>query len=146
MAKEQENKSSKYKIGHVKPVEAPNFTMNAAEFHEYLPAKTEFVVKRVYWLTGVKGEKKSGQHAHRDEDELFLILQGKVSIVLDEGRGLKTIELEKNDTVWVPKFVWHGFSKLSADSFVLALTSTNYDPERKGYITDHQEFARLTSK
>lgn len=146
MGKTKENKSSKYKIGHVNPVESPNFTMNAAELYQYLPSQTDFIIKRIYWLTGIKGEKKSGQHAHTDEDELFVVMQGKASIVLDDGSGLKTIELSKNDTVWVPKLVWHSFSKLSDDCIVLALTSTNYDPERKGYVTDPAEFAKLSSK
>jgi mannose-6-phosphate isomerase-like protein (cupin superfamily) len=140
------NKTPKYQLGHVNPVEAPNFTMNAAELFEYLPPETDFIIKRIYWLTKVKGEKKSGQHAHSDEDELFVVMQGSATIVLDDGGGLKPIKLSENDTVWIPKFIWHGFSKLSEDCIVLALTSTNYDPERKGYINDPAEFAKLSSK
>ena len=143
----QKPKNKKYLIGKVKQVEAPNFVMNPAELKEYLPSGEKFNIKRVYWFTNPKGEKKSGQHAHTNEDEIFIILQGNADIILDDsGKRKRSIKLEKNHVVWVPRYVWHGFDSLSSGSIVLALTNTNYDPKRKGYINDYQDFRAYLAK
>lgn len=134
----------KYLVGKIPPIDAPNFTMNVLEFYKYLPHFPDFSPKRVYWVTNIKGEKKSGQHAHSDEEnELFVVIQGKTKMVLDDGSGRETISLATNNTVWVPKYVWHGFIDMSEDCIILALTSTIYDPERKGYVNDDEGFRKL---
>jgi len=135
--------SKKYLVGKVSPIDSANFTMNVLEFCKHIPHVPNFSPKRVYWITNIKGEKKSGQHAHSDENELFVVIQGKTKMILDDGSGKKTVNLEMNDTVWVPKYVWHGFIGMSDDCIILALTSTIYDPERKGYITDEINFKKL---
>jgi dTDP-4-dehydrorhamnose 3,5-epimerase-like enzyme len=138
----------KYQIKNISPIDAPNFTMNVLEFYKHLPEFPDFSPKRIYWITNTKGEKCSGQHAHSDdENELFVVIQGKTKMVLDDdGSGKKTVSLSVNDTVWVPRLVWHGFENLSADAIVLALTTTNYDPERKGYVEDYREFKKIIKK
>jgi mannose-6-phosphate isomerase-like protein (cupin superfamily) len=131
----------------INPVDAPNFTMNAAELFNYLPKDQKFNIKRIYWLTDPKGEKKSGQHAHTDEDEIFVTIKGEATLLLDlDGKGIKKIVMDQNSIIWVPRLSWHGFEGLSDDCVILALTSTNYDPERKGYVTDYQNFKDLKSK
>jgi len=116
--------------------------MNPAELHEYLPPGTRFAIKRVYWLTEPTGDKKSGQHAHlKEEEEVFIVIQGNTEIVLDDtGRGRENIKLDTNSIVWMPRLVWHGFENLSSDCVVLALSSTNYNPNREDYVEDYQDF------
>ena len=139
--------SHKYIIAKVDPVDAPNFVMNPAELNRYLPEGENFPIKRVYWIKNIKGEMKSGQHAHTDEDEIFIIIKGKCNIILDDTGEIKSIPLEENSIAWVPRLTWHGYEKMSSDCIVLALTNINYDPERKGYITDYSEFKKkVTTK
>mgnify|MGYP001616545177 CR=1 FL=1 len=139
------NKSSL--LGKIKGVDAPNFLLNPAELHEYLPKDEKFVIKRVYWISEPRAEKKSGQHAHTNEDEIFIVLQGSSTLLLDDdGKGIKMIPLEKNSIAWVPRYTWHGYEDMSDDCIILALTNTLYDPERKGYILDYQEFTKLKAK
>lgn len=136
--------NNKYIVGKILPIDVPNFTMNVLEFYKHIPDFPDFSPKRVYWITNIKGEKKSGQHAHfDDENELFVIIQGKTKIVLDDGLGKKVVDLVANDTVLVLNHVWHGFFKMSDDCIILALTSTIYDPERKGYVTNEEDFKKL---
>ena len=143
----QKVKNKRYLIGQVKQVESPNFVMNPAELKDHLPQGEKFNIKRVYWITSPKGDKRSSQHAHTNEDEIFIVLQGKAHIILDdEGKRKKSLKLEKNDIVWVPRYVWHGLDRLGSESIVLALSSTNYDPERKGYIDDYQKFRAYLAK
>jgi mannose-6-phosphate isomerase-like protein (cupin superfamily) len=136
-----------YQIGEVKKIGAPNFEMNPAELYQFLPKGQKFIIKRAYWIDNPKSEKMTGQHAHTDEDEIFIVLKGKAIIVLDDtGKGKKKIKLVTNNLVWVPRYVWHGFVDLSSDCLLFALSSTNYDPERSGYIEDYEEFKKIKAK
>jgi len=137
--------NKKYLIGKVPAVEAKDFRMNPAELLNFFPGKT-FELKRVYWIDNPKGNKKSGQHCHTDEDEIFIVIKGNVIMLLDDGGGKEEIKLTENNIVWVPKLVWHGFEHLSDDSIILALSSTNYDSERKGYVEDYSDFLKLVGK
>lgn len=134
----------KYKVFTMKNIQAPNFLMTALELKEYI----DFEVKRVYFITQPTGEYKTGQHAHReDEDEIFIQVQGSCTIIVDDGHGLEDIRLEgPKNAITVPHMVWHGFKDLSPDCIILAVTSTNYDPSRSDYCEDYEEFKRLTGR
>ncbi len=129
----------KYKLFNLKNIQAPNFLMTPLELKEYF----DFEVKRVYWISNPIGD--TGNHAHRKfEDELFVQIQGTSTITVDDGTGLTSIELVgPKSAIYVPHMVWHGFSKLSSDCIILALTSTNYDPSRTDYIENYDEFKSL---
>ena len=118
--------------------------MTAMELKDYL----NFDVKRIYFISSPSGEYKTGNHAHRqDEDEVFVQLQGKSTICVDDGQGMEEIILEgPRHAISVPHLVWHGFKDLSLDCLILALTSTNYDPSRADYCEDYKEFKRLVGE
>lgn len=130
-----------YKLFTLKNIQAPNFLMTPLELKEYL----DFEVKRVYLIANPTGQMKTNQHAHRlDEDELFVQLQGSCTIQVDDGSGLTDIKLVgPKAAIYVPHMVWHGFTDMSSDCMILALTSTNYDPTRADYVEDYLEFKQL---
>ena len=130
-----------YKLYNLKNIQAPHFVMTPLELKDYL----DFEVKRVYFISAPTGD--TGEHAHRrDEDELFVQVQGSCTIMVDDGSGKKEITLTgPQNAIMVPHMVWHGFKNLSPDCILLALTSTNYDPTRSDYIEDYDEFKRLVS-
>lgn len=132
---------SKYQLFSLKNIPAPNFTMTPLELKDYL----DFTVKRVYFISSPTGAKNTGNHAHRqDEDELFIMVQGSCHINVDDGSGMQSLLLTgPQQAIYVPHLVWHGFSELSDDAIILALTSTNYDPTRADYCEDYQEFQQL---
>lgn len=139
-------KGKKYIFGNVEPFPvAVNFVMSAAELHEYLPKGKNFAVKRAYWLRDWQGEMQSGQHCHNNkEEELFIIMGGSATAVLDDdGKVKRNYKVKTNDTIFIPKHVWHGFKNASKDFYLLALSTTNYDFDRKGYVEDYKEFKKL---
>ena len=131
----------RYKVFTLKNIQAPNFLMTAMELSEYI----DFPVKRIYFISSPTGEYMTGNHAHRqDEDEMFVMVQGSCKINVDDGSGMTPVELVGPKTaIYVPHMVWHGFSDLSHDAIILAVTSTNYDPSRGDYINDYEEFKEL---
>ena len=129
-----------YKVSKVKSIQAPNFVMNPAELKDFI----DFEVKRVYFIHTPIGP--TGAHCHKVENELFILLRGSCTAVVDEGEGLKEIPMQANDAHYVGNFVWHHFKDFSPDAVLLALSSTNYNPDRSDYIEDYEEYRKVVAE
>lgn len=131
----------RYKVHKLKNVQAQNFLMTPLELDEYI----DFTPKRIYFISNPVNERYTGSHAHiADEFELFVMVQGETTIVLDDGHGTEEVRLIGNQSaIYIPAMVWHHFKDMSEDAIILAVTSTNYDPERRDYVEDYQKFQEL---
>lgn len=105
-----------------------------------LKDQIDFEVKRVYAL--VDGQKPSGSHCHKIEQECFICFKGGVTAVVDDGSGLTDIKLTQGQGLVVPAYVWHHFKDFLPSSVIVALSSTNYSAERDDYINDYEEFKK----
>lgn len=125
----------KFKKLEVKKIEAPNFTMSPLELKDYI----DFEPKRIYFISHPKGP--TGAHCHLKEEELFVVVKGTCTAVIDRGEGLEEIRLlAPTDAIYVGNYVWHHFKDFSEDAIVLAVSSTNYNPSREDYIEDYEKF------
>ncbi len=116
------------------PIKTPFYFLQPLELKEYF----DFEVKRVYFLYGLAGE--TGSHCHKKEEEFFFMAQGSCVAVIDEGSGLQKIKLDRQTGIYVGNYVWHHFQDFSTDAILVALSSTNYNPDRSDYIEDYAEF------
>lgn len=134
----------RYKLHTLKNIVVPNFTMTPLELKDYI----NFEVKRVYFISKPTGEKLTGSHCHiQEEDELFVIMAGSCTAVVDDGHGLEEIRLEAPlKALHVPQMVWHHFKDLSDDLVLVAITSTNYNPNRSDYCENYDEFKKLLNE
>jgi mannose-6-phosphate isomerase-like protein (cupin superfamily) len=135
--------STRYSITHVKrnPITVPkNFDMVPIELKDIVPQQESFSVKRIYYISNAKDTYETSQHSHLVEKEIFVVMAGQCTLIIDDGSGIKKITIKTDDAIWVPSLVWHGFENLSSDLILLALSSTNYGKNRSDYIGDHQEF------
>ncbi len=112
-------------------------TLVPIELKEYV----SFEVKRVYYAIDHQGQ--TGAHCHYIENELFILLKGTCVATIDYGKGLEEIPLKANDALNVPHYVWHGFKDFSKDAVLLALSSTNYNPDRTDYLEDYNEYLKI---
>ncbi|MFA4818964.1 MAG: FdtA/QdtA family cupin domain-containing protein [Patescibacteria group bacterium] len=103
----------------------------------------DFPIKRVYAVTNAV--KPTGQHAHKLEQECFICFQGEVTAEIDDGSGRRDINLQPGDAIYVGVYIWHHFKDFSPDCVLVALSSTNYNPERLDYIVDYEEFKKVTT-
>ncbi|KKR48576.1 MAG: hypothetical protein UT86_C0004G0062 [Candidatus Magasanikbacteria bacterium GW2011_GWC2_40_17] len=130
--------TEKFKSFQLKEIVTPNFKMHPLELKNYL----DFEVKRVYYLTDPTD--KTGAHCHKVEKEFFILLQGTATAIIDKGNGLEEIKMAGPlSAVYVSSLVWHHFKDFSSDAILLALSSTNYNPDRSDYVEDYQEFLSL---
>lgn len=131
----------RYKVMPLKNIQAPTFLMTPLELKDYI----DFEVKRVYFIRDPQGAKNTGAHCHiQEEDELFVLMAGSCTAVVDDGHGLEEIKLEApKHALYVPKLVWHHFKDLSDDAVLVAITSTNYNPNRSDYCENYEDFKKL---
>lgn len=115
------------------------YKLTPVEFKDVVP----FEVKRMYYITHAKKTAKTGQHSHKIEKEVFIQVQGSSVSVIDKGEGKEEILLVEGDSIYVPNYVWHGFTTFSTDAVLIALSSTNYISDRSDYIEEYDEFQKL---
>lgn len=128
----------KFQIFQLKKIDTPRFVMSAVELKDYI----DFEVKRVYFITGIKGP--TGAHCHKNEQEFFILQQGSCVAVIDRGNGLEEISMAgPTGAMYVPPLVWHHFKDFSPDAVLLALSSTNYNPDRSDYVEDYKQSLEL---
>jgi mannose-6-phosphate isomerase-like protein (cupin superfamily) len=132
-------KMANFIIRKVTSLNSPNFVMNPADLVDYFPGLESFKLKRIYWITDPKNELSTGQHAHSDESGIFVIVNGKANMILNDGDKKIVKRVSAGHIIWVPKFCWHGFEKMSVDFILMVLSDKNYDHERKGYILDFKD-------
>jgi mannose-6-phosphate isomerase-like protein (cupin superfamily) len=125
----------------IKKIDAPRFVMSPVELKDFI----DFEVKRIYFIAHPTAP--TGAHCHRTEEEFFILVQGKCTAVIDRGNGLEDLPMEApTSAIYVPAFVWHHFKDMSADAILLAISSTNYNPDRSDYVEDYNEFLKLVNR
>ena len=93
--------------------------------------------KRVYYAIDMKDGR--GGHCHKTEQELFICLQGSMTVKLHYGNEWIEREMRApKEAVRVDNWVWHEFTNFSEDAILLAVSSTNYDSD--DYIRDFDQF------
>lgn len=128
----------KFEVFQLKKVQAPHFVMSPIELKDYI----DFDVQRVYYITKPTGG--TTQHCHKVEKEMFIMVQGTATAVIDQGKGIEEILLQSpTSAFYCANYVWHGFKDFSADAVLLALSSTNYRPDRGDYIEDYTEYLKV---
>jgi mannose-6-phosphate isomerase-like protein (cupin superfamily) len=128
-----------FKKLEIKRIEAPSFVMSPLELKDY----TDFEAKRIYFISNPTGP--TGSHCHLNELELFVMIAGSCTAVIDQGNGLEEIKLTApTDAIYVGNYVWHHFKDFSPDAVLLAVSSTNYNPNREDYIEDYEKFKEAT--
>lgn len=131
----------KFKKYTLKTFTSTGITLTPVEFKDFI----DFEVKRVYYVTAF--EKDTSAHCHKIEKEFFICQKGTITAIIDSGAGLEEFVMTSpRDAMYVGNYVWHGFKNASADCVLLALSSTNYNPDRSDYVPDYEEYKKLVAE
>lgn len=110
----------------------------------YLTAVGElpFAVKRAYWIYDWTLQRRRGDHAHRQTQQLFFCLQGRCQFRLESlDGGAEAIALNApTQGLYVPPGIWHSMMPLAPRTVLLALASTEYD--EADYIRSYDEWKK----
>ncbi len=112
---------------------------------EFFEEEIPFKVKRTYFIVAENKETQTGQHAHYEEEEVFLVVKGFAELVSIDAQGIEySIKLNPGEAVYIPAMIWHGFKKIDSNTVIAAFSSTHHKADRSDYFEDKDEFvARL---
>ena len=109
-----------------------------AEVDHHIP----FAVRRIFAIYGVASGQERAGHAHRTNHQFLVMLSGRCTVVIDEGRDVSTEQLEDpTQGLHVPPLVWITLKDFTPGAVCLVLASDHYDPGE--YIRERSEFERL---
>lgn len=125
-----------FKYVELNTFDSPGYTLTPIELEDVV----DFEVKRVYSIVSGQEGCVTGEHCHYEEKEFFWLVQGKATAVIDQGNGREDVVMTPQSGIYVANYVWHGFKELSDDAVIIALSSTNYSPDRSDYLEDYDEY------
>ncbi|TRX72630.1 FdtA/QdtA family cupin domain-containing protein [Carboxylicivirga sp. M1479] len=105
------------------------------EENEHVP----FDIKRVYYTYDIPSGAERGGHAHYEQHELLIALNGSLDVILDYRGEKQIISLNKPfNGLHIKPGIWHELTNFSCDCVLLALSSCKYDSA--DYISDYSQF------
>ena len=98
-----------------------------------------FAVKRVYYLYDVPSTAHRGGHAHKDQLELLIPLSGSFDVVLNDGKTIQKVTLNKPDKgLLIKTNIWRELENFSSGAVCLVLASDVFLED--DYIRDFEAF------
>ena len=86
----------------------------------------------IYTVRALPGQMRGG-HFHKLTSEFFFVLEGKVSLHLQDYNGTRTtlmLDMEAPQRVFVPPYIWHQFENSgSKDALILAAADKEFEPD-----------------
>lgn len=109
--------------------------LSVAEYGKQIP----FLVKRIYYIYGVKDGKRRGYHAHKNLQQVMFCISGSCKVMFTDGRKEVEVRLDKPyEAVHINDCIWREMYDFSDDAVLLVLASENYD--ESDYIRDYNAF------
>lgn len=98
-----------------------------------------FAIKRVYYLYDVPSTAHRGGHAHKDQLELLIPLSGSFDVVLNDGKSIEKVTLNKPDKgLLIKTNIWRELENFSSGAVCLVLASDVFLED--DYIRDFDAF------
>ncbi|ECK8051595.1 FdtA/QdtA family cupin domain-containing protein [Campylobacter coli] len=101
-----------------------------------------FEVKRIYYIYDTKPDFPRGAHAHKELEQVLIMMDGSCELVLNDGKDIKNIILNRPDVgLFIGKNIWREMKNFSYGAKLLVLASDFYN--EKEYIRNYDEFLRI---
>lgn len=101
-----------------------------------------FYVKRVFVVNNVPIGEIRGNHAHRWNLQYLICINGSIGLQVTYNGVSTSLVLKKGQTAYIETNRWCILEYLQPNSELMVLCSHEYD--KNDYITDFEEFKRLT--
>lgn len=129
-----------YQLMQLKPIGDKRGKLVALESHKNIP----FEIKRVYYIYDTSSEQMRGKHAHQNLEQLYIAINGRCEVILDNGKSQESVCLESPDMgLYIGKNIWREI-KFFDDCKLMVLASDYYDENE--YIRDYEEFLKMIRK
>lgn len=101
-----------------------------------------FESKRVFIISDVPANTQRGGHAHKECLQYLCVVKGEIYLRLVEGEKVIGGSVTAGKGVFIDKMVWGEQLFLMQDTVLFVFCSLPYD--KNDYITDYQEFLKMT--
>ncbi len=128
------------KILSIPKIEDPRGNLSVIE-NNVIP----FQIKRVYYLYDVPSGAERGGHSHREQQEFLVALSGSFDVILNDGKEVKTITLNKPfEGLLIMNGIWRELKNFSSGAVCLVIASDVFDED--DYIREFEEFLAISAK
>ena len=126
------------KILSIPKIEDPRGNLSVIE-NNVIP----FQIKRVYYLYDVPSGAERGGHSHKEQQEFLVALSGSFDVILNDGKEVKTITLNKPfEGLLITNGIWRELKNFSSGAVCLVIASDVFDED--DYIREFEEFLKLS--
>ncbi len=126
------------KILSIPKIEDPRGNLSVIE-NNVIP----FEIKRVYYLYDVPSGAERGGHSHKEQQEFLVALSGSFDVILNDGKEVKTITLNKPfEGLLITNGIWRELKNFSSGAVCLVIASDVFDED--DYIREFEEFLKLS--
>lgn len=104
-----------------------------------------FKIQRIYYIYDTNPDFPRGAHAHKELEQVLIMMDGSYEIVLNDGRHSKSITLNRPDIgLFIGKNMWSEMRNFSYGAKLWVLASDYYDDSE--YIRNYDEFLRMVNE
>ncbi|EGD0208004.1 class E lipooligosaccharide biosynthesis 3,4-ketoisomerase WlaRB [Campylobacter jejuni] len=101
-----------------------------------------FEIKRVYYIFNTDPNFPRGAHAHKNLEQVLIMINGSCDIILDDGKNCEKIYLNRPDIgLYIGKNIWREMRNFSCNAILLVLANDFYN--EKEYIRNYDEFLKV---
>jgi hypothetical protein len=105
-------------------------------------AQVPFDLRRLFVLHRLPEGAVRGHHAHREQHQFLIMLNGRCEAVVDDGVTRTRVLLDApTRALYLPPMLWLELGGFTAGAICAVLTSGDYDPG--DYVRDRAEFETL---
>lgn len=127
----------------IKKIKFQNFKKNNENLIIYPNSKSEipFNIKRVFIISDVRKFSPRGSHSHKNTQQVFVALKGKISFLFFDGINKKKISLNRPTIgIYVPKGIWYETHYENNNSSLVVFSDKLY--KESDYIRDKVEYIK----
>lgn len=108
-----------------------------AESRKQIP----FMIKRIYFIGKAVPGLPRGKHAHKKNRQVLFCLQGKVKMLLDNGKTREEIILDRPEAgILLDRMIWHEMLEMDEKTILMIVASDYYN--ESDYIRSYSEFKK----
>lgn len=97
-----------------------------------------FSIQRVYFLYDIPCGTERGGHAHKEQKQLLIAINGSFDVILDDGKERNIITLDTPTKGLLIRDGWRELKNFSTGAVCLVLSSGHYD--ESDYIRNYNDF------
>ena len=101
-----------------------------------------FDIRRIFFLYDLPKNSTRGHHAHKQQEQVVICVQGRCSALLDDSTSRERVILDSAcKALYVPPMIWLELDEFEPGTVLVAATNDFYD--ETDYVRDYAAFRAM---